>query len=133
MKGTQVLSANDSLKNYMGGEKFCRYGQTKIIYTMGVQEITEKSQSNWFLDIIYSYQSALRKEEFQVWKLEREYSFTTENGIKTVLARKDVFNVVCEDGNDNVLIKQRIEFSDFPFDEFTVWFQNETIYLPCEH
>lgn len=133
MKGTQVLSANDSLKNYTGGDVVFKYGQTQIIYTMGVQEITKKSQSYWFLDIIYSYQSALIKEYFQVWKLEREYSYSVIDGKRIVGQRKDIFNVVCEDGNDNILIRQNIEYSDFPFDEFTVWFQDNTIYLPCEH
>lgn len=130
---TNVMNANDSLKNYHGGETIFKNPTTGIQYTEGVRTITMQTESYWFLDLIASYQRKLKIEDFQVWKLKREYSYTTNNGVKSVLQRKNCFNVVCEDGNDNVLITQNIPFSDFPFDEYVVWLQNEIIYLPCEH
>jgi hypothetical protein len=130
---TQVLSANDSLKNYYGGEHLFNYPCNKIQYTEGISEIAKKTQSFWFLDIIASYQNKLHNEEFQVWKLEREYSYSVVDGVRVVGKRKDCFNVVCEDGNDNELIRQHIPFSDFPFDCYTVWCANGILYLPVEH
>jgi hypothetical protein len=127
-----ILKANNILKNYHGGETVYKiYGN--IVCTEGVLEIRNVTESNWFLDIICSYQTKLRNEDFQVWKLLRNCKTNTVDGVKTVLERKDSFTVVCEDGNDNNLITQKIEFSDFAFDEYEVWLQNETIYLPCEH
>lgn len=129
---TAVLKANDILTNYHGGEKFYRI-YANIVCTEGVFEIRNITNSNWFLDIIFSYQSSFKKEDFQVWKLLRDCKFEIQNGVKSIIERKNSFMVVCEDGNDNVLLSQKINFSDFKFDEYIVWFQNETIYLPCEH
>ena len=131
--GTQVLSANDSLKGYYGGERIFINPTTKIQYTEGVREIAIKSQSFWFLDIIASYQKELRNEGFQVWKLEREYSYSLVNNMKVVGLRKSCFNIVCEDGNDKVLVKQHLIFSDFPFDEYTVWYIDGVLILPVEY
>ena len=41
--------------------------------------------------------------------------------------------LVCDDGNDNIVNTQHIEFTDFPRDEITLWFANSVIYLPREH
>lgn len=128
-----LLSANETLKGYHGGEIFFRHQLGKFIYSEGVQEIAKKHGVYWLLDIIASYQPKLKNEDFQVWKLQRDCKILTVNDIKTVTERTDSFLVVCEDGNDNILIKQEIEFSDFPFDTYTLWFQNETLYLPVEH
>lgn len=130
---TQVQKANDSLHGYCGGEQLFVNGVTKLQYTEGVKAIAINTESYWFLDIIASYQKKLREEGFQVWKLEREYSFTTVNEQKFVDERKDSFNVVCEDGNERVLIKQHIEFSDFTFDEYVVWCVDGVVLLPVEY
>jgi hypothetical protein len=58
-------------------------------------------------------------EPFQVWKL------TVRPDRAAVL--------VCENGNDNIVYTQHIEFSDFPLDEIILWFANNVIYLPGEH
>lgn len=130
---TQVKNANDSLIGYHGGDQIFINRSTKIQYTEGVREIAIKSESYWFLDIIASYQNKLKNEAFQVWKLEREYSYTLINDTKVVGDRKNCFNVVCEDGNNRVLIEQHLLFSDFPFDEYTVWSIEGIILLPVEY
>jgi hypothetical protein len=38
-----------------------------------------------------------------------------------------------EDGEYNVVYTQQLEFTDFPLDEISLWFTNNTIYLPSEH
>jgi len=40
--------------------------------------------------------------------------------------------LTCEDGNYNVVFVQQLEFSDFPPPGVTLWFENDTIYLPSE-
>ncbi|WP_026715221.1 DUF6876 family protein [Flavobacterium daejeonense] len=129
----QVQNANDSLQGYCGGEQLFVNPVTKLKYTEGVKEIAKNTESYWFLDIIASYQKKLMEEGFQVWKLEREYSFTTVNDQKFIDERKDSFNVICEDGNNRILIKQHIEFSDFTFDEYTVWCVDGVVLLPVEY
>ena len=85
------------------------------------------------MDIIASYQVKLKDESFQVWKLVREYTFSIVNDEKFISERRNSFNVVCEDGNDKILIKQHIYFSDFEFDEYIVWFVNGVALLPSEY
>jgi hypothetical protein len=41
--------------------------------------------------------------------------------------------LTCEDGNYNVVFMKEIRFTDFPLNEFTLWFANDTICLPAEH
>jgi hypothetical protein len=42
-------------------------------------------------------------------------------------------SLTCEDGNGNVVFATEIEYTDFPLEEVTRWFANDTIYLPSEH
>ena len=37
-----------------------------------------------------------------------------------------------EDGNDNTVFSKAIPFTDFPPEGITLWFENNTIYLPSE-
>lgn len=130
---TTVLSGNESLKEYLGNDVIYKLGSSKLCYTEGVRTIAIDYESYWFLDVINSYQSNLKDEDFQVWKIEREYSFVMIENIKVVVQRKDKFKVTCDDGNGTVLLTQIIPFSDFYFDEYTVWLANNIIYLPSEH
>jgi hypothetical protein len=130
---TKIQSANDSLIGYHGGDRLYFNPVTKIKYTEGVKELAAKTESYWFLDLIASYQYKMKNEDFQVWKLERELSYTLVNGIKNVIQRKNCFNVVCEDGNGRVLIQQEIPFSDFEFDTYTLWYINQVLLLPVEY
>lgn len=75
----------------------------------------------WFIDVINSYQTARFRQanEFQVWKLVLN---KTGNGAK----------VICEDGDDNIILTQKILFTDYKGPELILWFENETIYFPEE-
>jgi hypothetical protein len=39
----------------------------------------------------------------------------------------------CEDGNGKTVFAKEIEYTDFPVSEITLWFADNTIYLPSEH
>ena len=41
--------------------------------------------------------------------------------------------LACEYVNDNVVFSKDIPYTDFPLDAITLWFANNTIYLPSEH
>lgn len=128
-----LKNANNSLPGYFGGETQYKNPVTKLLYTEGIKQIAQNSNSYWFLDIIASYQLTLGKENFQVWKLEREYSYTEEDGTKIINQRKNCFNVTCDDGNGNILQEQHIPFSDFEFDVYTVWCIDGMVILPVEY
>jgi Family of unknown function (DUF6876) len=41
--------------------------------------------------------------------------------------------LTCEDGNYNVVFTKEIEYSDFPEPGITLWFADNTIFLPSEY
>lgn len=43
------------------------------------------------------------------------------------------FLVTCDDGDDNILVRQKIPFSDFPLNGITVWKVDEVVMLPREY
>jgi hypothetical protein len=40
--------------------------------------------------------------------------------------------VVCDDGNDNIIYTQNVEYTDFPLDEIKLYFANNVVHLPSE-
>ncbi len=41
--------------------------------------------------------------------------------------------IIATDGNNNEIARQSIEYSDFPYDEATLWLVDETLLLPDEY
>jgi hypothetical protein len=59
-------------------------------------------------------------EEFQVWTLK-------------VDVVRHTGTLTCEDGNGNKVFEKALEFADFPLPEITLWFANNTNFLPSEY
>lgn len=94
-----------------------------ITYTDGVKYMAEKAGAYWLLDQIaipQRYESKLKAHPFQVWKLRRD---TDGPGAELIV----------EDGNDNVIQRQRIDCTDFPLLEIDLWFTDNVILLPSEY
>ena len=115
-----ATNANDKFSQHTGSAIFYKTNFGHII-TEGAQDLCADCESFWFIDIILSYQISRKvaAEGFQVWKLER--------------IKGDRFNVTATDGNDNILVTQKIPFSDFPYDTATLWNVNKVIMLPSEY
>ena len=115
--------ANDYLapEHSMGTNNVYKY-MLNVVITDGARDLAETYQCYWFLDIICSYQveNKFQVEEFQVWNLKRDKQGT---GAK----------VICDDGNGNILIEQKIPFTDFEMQTATLWNVNNTIMLPVEY
>ena len=101
----------------------------KILYTDGAKYVAEKGGAYWLLDIIATNNAygppEFKREEFQVWTLKVDLEAHT--GVLT-----------CSDGGKDgheskVFFTQEIEYTDFPLPEITLWFQNNTIFLPSEY
>jgi len=113
-----------NLDQFTGTEHYYKYTfGTKL--TDGVKYLATTAGCYWLLDIIVSYQPQLKNQGFQVWKLSRnaDNSYPTEGA----------WVVTCEDGNGNALIKQYIEYSDFPMNTAEVWFIDGVMLLPSEY
>ena len=116
-----MLNVNELLNAFSGTEHLYRHQLSGFVYTDGVAHLAEKYECYWLIDAVLSHQldGRVSEEDFQVWKLKRLTNFQ--------------FILVCEDGNDNVITKQEIPFSDFTADEVTLYFVDETLLLPSEY
>ena len=98
---------------------------TDFKYTDGVKNMAEICEAYWLITAIFSWQQddRLKNEPFQVWMLR--FNDKTE-GNDAVL--------FCEDGNDNDLIRQEMEYTDFPLPEGIMLFlDNGVLLLPSEY
>jgi hypothetical protein len=100
-----------------------------VVLTDGALFVAEAAGAYWLMDAIASYQNDPRlvNHPFQAWKLAAH----PEGSGATLVA---------EDGNYNRLVRQEIEYTDFPLQEgdtFEIWVGREgaysVIYLPSEH
>jgi uncharacterized protein (DUF736 family) len=111
------------LSQFTGSENWYRHGINRnVLFTDGAKYVADTGGAYWLLDeiaITQRYDKRVAAEEFQVWKLAVRPDRTA--------------TLVCDDGNDNIVYTQHIEFTDFPCDEITLWFANNVIYLPSEH
>lgn len=114
--------AND-LHQFTGTENWYRHPLSKsITYTDGVRYLAKTAGAYWLLDAIVSAQflPEVIRTEFQLWRL-------------TVDLEKSSAVLKCEDGDYNVVYSQKIEFTDFPLPEVTLFFCNNVIHLPSEY
>ncbi len=113
-----IKNANELFKHHSSTDGYFNYS-FDMMYTDGIESLVEKFECYWLLDVICSYQSGLKNHDFQVWTIE------VSNDSSAV--------VICTDGNDNILRKQRIPFTDFKAETCTLWVEGNVILLPSEH
>jgi hypothetical protein len=115
------LSA-EGLKQFTGTEYWYRHGLVRtVVYTDGAKHVADAGGAYWLLDEIALAQRFIKTvaaEPFQVWKL-------------TVTNASAVLD--CEDGNGRRVFSKHIGFTDFPLPEITLWFTDNTIFLPSEY
>uniref|UniRef100_A0A6M3IW27 DUF6876 domain-containing protein n=1 Tax=viral metagenome TaxID=1070528 RepID=A0A6M3IW27_9ZZZZ len=113
-----MITATD-LQQFTGTEHYYKYiGGLKL--TDGVKYLAETAQCYWLLDIIASYAAGLhKKEEFLVCNL---YKNADNSALFTI-----------NDGNDNILIKQEIPYTDFPMDTVKLYCISFVVLLPSEY
>lgn len=116
-----MTNANNNFGSSNGSENFYAHQHSKIIYTDGVKDLATECGACWFIDLIVSYQckKLVKQEAFQVWELQRKMD--------------QVFEVNASDGNHHAIAKQSIPFSDFPYDQATLWLVDGCLMLPKEY
>lgn len=112
------MNVNTQLSHFTGTENYYRY-LLGLLITDGVKQAATEFECFWFLDVIASYQYKLKHQEFQTWLLTKHPDSSA--------------TVECTDGNDNIIVKQNIPFTDFKATTFTIWLENEVMLLPSEH
>ena len=127
---TQKIEEIESIINYSTGtENYYKYplpfGRA-LLLTDGVKLLAETARCYWLLDVIASYQYLKKLDpSFQVWTLE-VYDETT--------AKKEKCAAVVRGCNDTELIvKQKIAFTDFPLEKLKLYLMDGVILLPAEY
>ena len=98
---------------------------TDFKYTDGVKTMAEICEAYWLITAIFSWQQddRLKNESFQVWMLRLNDKTEGNDAV-----------LFCEDGNDNDLIRQEMEYTDFPLPEGIMLFlDNGVLLLPSEY
>jgi hypothetical protein len=112
----------ENLRQFTGSENWYRHSLNRtVLYTDGAKHVADTAGAHWLLDEIalaQRYESAVREEAFQVWKLD---------------VKNSVAMLTCEDGNDRIVHTKAIPFTDFPEPGITLWCTNNTIILPSEY
>jgi hypothetical protein len=111
------------LSHFRGTEHWYRHALNReVLFTDGAKYVADRVGAYWLLDeiaLIQRYDEHVGGEGFQVWKLNVNIDETAE--------------LICEDGNENVVYKKDIPFTDFPREGITFWFTDNTILLPSEY
>jgi len=111
------------LAGFTGTEHRFRHAiNREVLLTDGVKYVADRAGAYWLLDEIALIQSCdkhVAAQEFQVWRLNVNADMSAA--------------LVCEDGNDNVVFRKQIPYTDFPGEGITFWFTGNTILLPSEY
>jgi len=96
-----------SLKQFTGCDQLARFTRT-VLLTEGCQYLAEAAQCFWLFDVYASHLSSVdsNKDWFNCLKIKRI---------------KRSAEISIEDGNCRVLAEQKIEYTDFPIQEFTLY------------
>jgi hypothetical protein len=122
MTATELATA---LTQFNGSEQsYFRHTPIRIDYTDGIKFLQEQG-CYWLTDAIASYQTSEFKAKYnrQWWKL----SVDLDTSVATLTA---------DDGDENILVTQEIEFTDFPLPEIKIYVEiNPRIFmcLPSEY
>ena len=110
------------MAQFTGSEHWYRHGLIRAItFTDGAKYVADTAGAYWLLDEIATSQlePGMVKEPFQTWELRVNDNNSAD--------------LIVEDGNDNVIYKKRIEYTDFPKPGITLWYSNKVIFLPSEY
>lgn len=122
MKHQDVQQLRAELSQFTGTTRYFRINR-KTLLTDGTHHLAERAGAYWLMILFASYLQELDcKEWFTVLKLD---------------AAGVTVKVSIEDGNDNVLASQEIEYTDFPFPSIALYGcwdgDNWVLMLPSEY
>ena len=115
------LEAN--LCQFIGTENYYKHPFTKTIFTDGVKYLADNAGAYWLIDYIAFKQiedSKIGNCDFQVWRLD---------------AIPDACSAVitCTDGHETCIVKETIDYTDFPIATMKLYYQNNVLMLTSEY
>lgn len=119
MRDAAAITPDDLAGFHGGGDRYRHWlGGT---YTAGVKYLADKAGAYWLVDAVFSHQGnpLVRREPFQVWVL-------------TVVPGRAVLEM--NDGNtERAIVRQAVEFTDFPLDRIELYLTDRVLMLPGEY
>lgn len=112
------------LPNFYGTENYHQWSALfrNFVLTDGAKYIAEECGAYWLMDAVASHLSSYKDEGFVVAKFQ---------------AIVGGWELGITDGNEHSLVTQRIEFTDFPLDEITLYVVKQddlwVVLLPSEY
>jgi len=125
METTTTPTLAEKLAGFSGSDEYTQHW-SGLVYTSGIAYLAEEAQAYWLIDAIGSYQRERRirdnkrLQEFQLWTLT-----VRPDGIAVLICR--------EDSGQREVIRQKIEYTDFPIPGITLYVENGVLLLRSEH
>ncbi len=116
-----MTSANNHFGSSNVSEVYFSDTPWQILLSCGVNQLAKECRAFWLINLIIAYQCKpeIKQERFQTWELVRK--------------EDQSFDIFSTDGNGHILTTQQIQYSDFPYDQATLWLVDGALLLPCEY
>ena len=119
MKTAQEITVE--LEQFRGSDIIYKYW-LGLKYTAGIKHLAEIAQCWWLVDAIASYQPNLQDnpklQEFQIWHLVVQHNSGT---------------LICEWDTNQEVLRQEIEYTDFPLSNIKLYLAENILMLPSEY
>lgn len=110
------------LGQFIGTENWWKHWTGLVTYTDGIKYLAKEAGAYWLIDLVASYQTkqVIKETPFQLWGVKKD-----EKGGAVVTMR--------EDSGEEPIITQKIDYTDFPFDDFEFYLCDGVILLKSEY
>lgn len=110
-----------ALCGFTGSEQFYRI-YPNVLITEGLKYLCDQARAYWLIDCLFSYQTIrnVARERFQVFDLA--VNLEQQTGL-----------ISLTDGNEQVLFRQKLEYTDFPLKGIKLYYTDQTAMLPWEY
>jgi hypothetical protein len=120
MKNAEQITAE--FKHFTGSELIYKHW-LGIQYTEGVKYLADAAEAYWLIDAIASYQtkkflSNSKLQDLQIWRL---------------LVENQSGTLICEWDTDQEVLRQEIEYTDFPLATTKLYLVQKVLMLPSEN
>ncbi|PKL78132.1 MAG: hypothetical protein CVV27_03805 [Candidatus Melainabacteria bacterium HGW-Melainabacteria-1] len=111
----------EALCGFTGSELFYVI-YPSVLITQGVKFLCDQARAYWLIDCLHSYQTTqqVAQETFQV--LDLSVNHQRRSGL-----------IVLTDGNQQMLFRQKLGYTDFPLRAIKLYYVDQTVMLPWEY
>ena len=124
---SQVNKIKEGLQHFHGSETIFQIPLTRTRYTNGIKYLASVADCYWLITDASIIAKNLMNKSY----------FITIDFKRLSLEEQDAMGheavIIYSDGNDNVLEKNKYNFTDFPLDELRLFFVDNTLMLPNEY